>query len=110
MEGQASGYATDPRTIEGQFLEFKYPAPGHSPIKMYYKYGGSHFGTMSETNRYVKAYRSNNLECVVNQSVWFEGEAKFGIERVARYGVGINPGHQFHIVHRGVGLGVVVRH
>jgi trimethylamine-N-oxide reductase (cytochrome c) len=44
---------------------------------MYYKYGGSHFGTMNDTNRYAKAYRSENLEFVVNQSVWFEGEAKF---------------------------------
>ncbi|MCK4991153.1 MAG: molybdopterin-dependent oxidoreductase, partial [Bacteroidales bacterium] len=49
----------------------------NSPIKLYYKYGGSHFGTMSETNRYAHAYRSSNLEFVVNQSIWFEGEAKF---------------------------------
>jgi trimethylamine-N-oxide reductase (cytochrome c) len=58
-------------------MKFEYPAPGHSPVKMYYKYGGSYIGTMNETNRYVKAYRTNNLEFVVNQSIWFEGEAKF---------------------------------
>jgi trimethylamine-N-oxide reductase (cytochrome c) len=44
---------------------------------MYYKYGGSHIGTMVETNRFAKAYRSGDLEFVVNQSIWFEGEAKF---------------------------------
>jgi trimethylamine-N-oxide reductase (cytochrome c) len=77
LEGHASGYATDFRTIEGQFQQFAYPAPGYSPIQMYYKYGGSHFGTMAETNRYVKAYRSHKLSFVVNQSIWFEGEAKF---------------------------------
>jgi len=77
LEGRTSGYPTDSKTIEGQFLKFDYPAPGSAPVKMYYKYGGSHFGTMSETNRYVKAYRSENLEFVVNQSLWFEGEAKF---------------------------------
>ncbi|MDP7162889.1 MAG: molybdopterin-dependent oxidoreductase, partial [Phycisphaerae bacterium] len=77
LDGQTSGYPTDPKTIEGQFLKFDYPAPGNSPIKLYYKYGGSHFGTMSDTNRYVNAYRSNNLEFVINQSIWFEGEAKF---------------------------------
>jgi trimethylamine-N-oxide reductase (cytochrome c) len=44
---------------------------------MYYKYGGSHMGTMVETNRYARAYRSEKLEFVVNQSIWFEGEAKF---------------------------------
>lgn len=77
IEGYAEGYPTDPKTIEGQFLKFEYPAPGYSPIKLYYKYGGSHFGTMTETNRYARAYRSENLEFVVNQSIWFEGEAKF---------------------------------
>jgi len=77
LEGKTSGYPTDGKTIERQFLEFGYPAPGNAPIKMYYKYGGSHFGTMSDTNRYAKMYRSDNLEFVVNQSIWFEGEAKF---------------------------------
>lgn len=32
---------------------------------------------MTDTNRYVRAYRTPNLEFVVNQSIWFEGEAKF---------------------------------
>ena len=77
MDGECEGYPTDPRTIEGQFFKFRYPAPGHSPVKVYYKYGGSHFGTMTDTNRYVRMYRSDKLECVVNQSIWFEGETKF---------------------------------
>ena len=77
LDGSTSGYPTDPKTIEGQFLKFDYPLPGNAPVKLYYKYGGSHFGTMNDTNRYAKAYRSENLECVVNQSIWFEGEAKF---------------------------------
>jgi trimethylamine-N-oxide reductase (cytochrome c) len=77
LDGHCEGYPTDAKTIEGQFMKFGYPAPGHSPVKMYYKYGGSHIGTMSETNRYVRAYRSDNLEFVVNQSIWLEGEAKF---------------------------------
>jgi len=77
IDGKTSGYPTDSKTIEGQFLEFKYPTPGYSPIKMYYKYGGSHFGTMGDTNRYARMYRSENLEFVVNQSIWHEGESKF---------------------------------
>jgi trimethylamine-N-oxide reductase (cytochrome c) len=77
LEGRTHGYPTDPKTIEGQFRRFDYPAPGYAPVRMYYKYGGSHFGTMVETNRYARAYRSDNLEFVVNQSIWFEGEAKF---------------------------------
>ena len=71
------GYPTDSSTIEGQFFRYGYPAPGNSPIKMYYKYGGSHIGTMNDSNRYVRAFRSDNLEFLVNQSIWFEGETKF---------------------------------
>ena len=77
MDGHVSTYQNGPTTIESQFIPYSYPAPGHSPVKMYYKYGGSHIGTQAETNRYVKAYRSDGLECVVNQSIWMEGEAKF---------------------------------
>src|SRR5476651_510707 len=32
---------------------------------------------MNNSNRHVRMYQSENLECVVNQSIWFEGEAKF---------------------------------
>lgn len=77
LNQECEGYPTDPKSIEGQFKKIKYPAPGHSPARMYYKYGGSHFGTMADSNRYARAYRSDNLEFVVNQSIWFEGEAKF---------------------------------
>ena len=44
---------------------------------MYYRYGSSFFGTMTETNRYVKAYQTDKVPFVVNQSIWLEGEAKF---------------------------------
>ena len=77
LEGKTEAYMNDGKTIEAQFGTFSYPAPGHSQVKMYYKYGGSHIGTMVDTNRYAKMYASKNLEFVVNQSIWFEGEAKF---------------------------------
>jgi molybdopterin guanine dinucleotide-containing S/N-oxide reductase-like protein len=77
INGECDGVLSDPKTIEGQFSHFRYPAPGHSRVKLYYKYGGSHFGTMTSTNRFAEMYRSNELECVVNQSIWMEGEAKF---------------------------------
>jgi molybdopterin guanine dinucleotide-containing S/N-oxide reductase-like protein len=77
IDGHTEGYMMDSKTIEGQFRKSIYPAPGYSPVKMYYKYGGSHMGTMCETNRYANMYLSPNLEFVVNQSIWFEGEAKF---------------------------------
>ncbi len=77
MDGHCEAYPTDPKSIEGQFQRFEYPAPGHSRIKMYYKYGGSHFGTMTDTNRFARMYRSDKLEFVVNQGIWMEGETKF---------------------------------
>lgn len=77
LDGSTEGFPTDPRSLERQFAKFSYPAPGHSPVKMMYKFGGSHFGTVMDSNRLAKAYRAPNLEFVVNQSIWFEGEAPF---------------------------------
>jgi len=77
LEGKTEGYPWDGKTIEGQFQKFSYPKTGHSPVKMLYKYGGASIGTMNDSNRYVKAYRTDKLEFVVNQSIWLEGEAKF---------------------------------
>jgi trimethylamine-N-oxide reductase (cytochrome c) len=77
MEGKAEWYIRDPKSIEGQFARPAYPAPGYPEIKMYYRYGSSHIGTMVDTNRYVKMYRSDKLEFVVNQSIWKEGEVEF---------------------------------
>jgi trimethylamine-N-oxide reductase (cytochrome c) len=77
LEGKASGFLTDVTTVQGQFLRFGYPAPGHAKIEMMYKYGSSSMGTQVDSNRYVKMYQSENLKFVVNQSIWWEGETKF---------------------------------
>jgi len=77
IDGETEGYITNPSSVTKQFLKFKYPAPGHAKIEMLYRYGGAYFGTMTESNRWVKMYRSENLPFVVNQSVWNEGETKF---------------------------------
>jgi molybdopterin guanine dinucleotide-containing S/N-oxide reductase-like protein len=77
LEGKAEGYPWDGKTLEGQFQKFSYPKAGHSTVQMLYKYGGASIGTMNESNRYIKAYRTEKLPFVVNQSIWFEGEAKF---------------------------------
>lgn len=76
-DGKAEGYKWIGKSIEHQFSKFSYPSPGHSPVRMLYKYGGSMIATMNNTNRHVRMYQSDNLEFVVNQSIWFEGEAKF---------------------------------
>ncbi len=77
LEGRAEGYLWDGMAPELQFAPVKYPMPGYSPIRMIYKYGGSYFGTLTESNRMAEAYRHESIECVVNQSIWMEGEAKF---------------------------------
>jgi trimethylamine-N-oxide reductase (cytochrome c) len=77
IDGKAEGYLWNGKSIEHQFAKFTYPAAGHAPSRMLYKYGGSAFATMNNTHRHVRMYQSPNLEFVVNQSIWFEGEAKF---------------------------------
>jgi len=64
-------------SIETQFKKYKYPEDGFSEAKMFWRYGSAYIGTMTNTNRWVKMYRSPKLEFVVNQSIWLEGEAKF---------------------------------
>ncbi len=76
-EGHATGYPTDVAAINSQFVPYRYPSPGHSPVRMMYKFGASQFGTMNNSNRWIRAYQSPNLEFVVNQSIWNEGEVKF---------------------------------
>jgi hypothetical protein len=78
FDGKAEGYPWIGKSIEHQFAKFTYPAPGQAKVAMLYKYGGSILGTMNNTNRHVRMYQSPNLEFVVNQSIWFEGEARFG--------------------------------
>ena len=62
-------------SLEQQFVQNSYPIEGE--VKMLYRYGGSFMGTMTETNRWVKMYRSDKFEMVVNQDCWFGSEARF---------------------------------
>ena len=64
-------------SLEQQFKPYTYPMPGCSEVKMFYRYGGSFIGTMTETNKWVKAYQSPKLEFVVNQSIWMDPETGF---------------------------------
>lgn len=77
INGEAEGYLWEPFSQEGQFAPFKYPVDGFSPIRMIYRYGGSVFSTATKTGRWVDAYRHESIECVINQSIFMEGEAEF---------------------------------
>jgi molybdopterin guanine dinucleotide-containing S/N-oxide reductase-like protein len=63
------------QSLDQQFTEQRYPIEG--PARMFYRYGGSFFGTMVDTSKWVKMYQSANLETVVAQDCWWSGETKF---------------------------------
>jgi trimethylamine-N-oxide reductase (cytochrome c) len=77
IDGHATGYVWDGMSQEVQFAPFTYPMQGFSPIRMIYRYGGSAFGTVTNSGRWVEAYRHDSIDFVVNQSIWMEGEAQF---------------------------------
>ena len=77
IDGKSKGYRWDGSSMEAQLSAFEYPAPGYSAIHMLYRYGNSTFGTISNSTRFIESYRHPSIECVVNQSIWFEGDAKF---------------------------------
>jgi molybdopterin guanine dinucleotide-containing S/N-oxide reductase-like protein len=64
------------QSLEQQFKHFEYPMPGCSEIKLFYRYGGSFMGTMSDTTKWVRMYQSPKLEFVINQDVWFNSETR----------------------------------
>jgi trimethylamine-N-oxide reductase (cytochrome c) len=65
------------KSVMQQFNKYDYPAEGCSPVHLFYRYGGSFMGTMSETNDWVRMYHHDSLECIVSQSVWWDPETKF---------------------------------
>ena len=77
VNGYSKGYMWDGSSMEAQFVPFEYPLPGFSRIHMIWRYGGSTFGTIAKSSRFQDSYRHSSIECVVNQSIWFEGDARW---------------------------------
>lgn len=65
------------QTLEQQFTDFVYPMEGYPEVRMFYRYGGSFMGTMSDTSKWVRMYQSPKLEFVVNQDCWWNSETRF---------------------------------
>ena len=65
------------RSLDQQFTPFTYPLPGCSEVKLFYRYGGSFMGTMTDSSRWLNMYQSPKLEFVVNQDVWWSSETRF---------------------------------
>ena len=64
------------QSLEQQFKHFEYPMEGHAEVRLFYRYGGSFMGTMSDTTKWVRMYQSPKLEFVVNQDIWFNSETR----------------------------------
>src|ERR1019366_1460284 len=65
------------QSLEQQFVHNVYPMEGHSKVRMFYRYGGSFMGTMTDTSKWVRMYQSSELDFVVNQDCWYGGEARY---------------------------------
>jgi trimethylamine-N-oxide reductase (cytochrome c) len=65
------------QSMEQQFTNFVYPMEGYPEVKLFYRYGGSFIGTMSDTNKWVRMYQSPKFEFVVNQDCWWNSETRF---------------------------------
>jgi molybdopterin guanine dinucleotide-containing S/N-oxide reductase-like protein len=72
---QGEGFCN--RSLEQQFTPFAYPMPGCSEVKLWYRYGGSFVGTMTDTSKWPRMYQSPKLEFVVNQDCWWTGETGY---------------------------------
>jgi molybdopterin guanine dinucleotide-containing S/N-oxide reductase-like protein len=65
------------QSLDQQFIPYTYPMEGYPEVKLFYRYGGSFMGTMSDTNKWVRMYQSPKLEFVVNQDCWWNSETNF---------------------------------
>ncbi len=77
VDGHARGYAWDGSSLEAQFAPYEYPMQGFAKVRMLYRYGGSTFGTIANSTRFIEAYRHESLDFIVNQSIYFEGDTQF---------------------------------
>ena len=72
------------RSLEQQFTPFTYPMPGCSEVKLWYRYGGSFPGTMTDTSKWARMYQSPKLEFVVNQDCWWSARDRLRRHHPAR--------------------------
>ena len=62
--------------IDLEFTRHVYPAPGYNKVHCFWRYGGSFFGTMLDTNKWAAMYKSPELEFVINQDIYFTPETR----------------------------------
>jgi anaerobic selenocysteine-containing dehydrogenase len=64
------------KSLEQQFIPYVYPMPGYPECRMFYRYGGSFIGTMTDSSKWIRMYQSSKLQFVVNQGVWMDPETR----------------------------------
>ncbi|MCD8192808.1 MAG: molybdopterin-dependent oxidoreductase [Oscillospiraceae bacterium] len=62
--------------IDLEFTRHVYPLPGYNKVHCFWRYGGSFIGTMLDTNKWVRMYKSPELEFVINQDIYFTPETR----------------------------------
>ena len=62
--------------LDFEFTRHIYPAPGCNKVHAFWRYGGSFYGTMLDTNKWTKMYQSSELEFVINQDIYFTPETR----------------------------------
>ncbi len=62
--------------LDHEFTRHVYPLPGCNKVHCFWRYGGSFMGTMLDTNKWVKMYKSPELEFVINQDIYWTPETR----------------------------------
>ncbi len=62
--------------LDFEFTRHVYPMPGYNKVHCFWRYGGSFMGTMLDTNKWVKMYKSPELEFVINQDIYWTPETR----------------------------------
>ena len=75
LTGGEKDFAGRPWSNSSRILYIPWKAIQRS--RMFYRYGGSFMGTMSDTSKWVRMYQSPKLEFVVNQDCWWSSETRF---------------------------------
>jgi len=71
------GNSTFPGTVEDQFVKYTYPAEGCSEVHMIWTDTPCWITCWNDSNAYIKALRSPNIEFIVAQHPWLENDCLF---------------------------------
>ncbi len=65
------------QATEQQFVQYTYPLPGHSEVRMIWEDTVSNITNWNNTNKWAEAFRSPKIETFVAQGIFMENDALF---------------------------------